>query len=88
MAYLTLTSQSLDGAATTARNDYIQTQMNAGTTDGIITTVSRVGVTDGSGDLLSLAQRSWSTNDAATAFISFINTLSPAPAYAQVVTTL
>ena len=88
MAYLTLTNQQLDDAGATARTNYIQTQMNAGNTDGITTAGTRVGVTDVSGNLIPVSIRNWSTNDAATAFITYINTLSPAPVYAQVVAPL
>ena len=63
----------------TLLDNYIIQQMSAGTTDGIRTTVIRTGV---SGDL---SQREWTTADAATAFVTFCNSINPPPTYAVVV---
>ena len=88
MAYLTLVNQALEGDAFTSYINYITAQTNAGTTDGIRVTVFRSGVYDTDNVALPLVQRSWSTSDAANAYIAFSNTLSPAPVYAQVVAPL
>jgi hypothetical protein len=86
MAYLTRTHQNqLDESQRTVRTNYILAEMNAGNTDGAVVIVNITGVYDGTGNLLNLSQRSWSSSDAATAFITFVNGLSPAPIYAQVV---
>jgi hypothetical protein len=88
MAYLTLINADLSSAQLASLETYIDTQVTAGTTDGIRTSVVRNGAVDGTGQLLTLAQRNWVDSASATACISYVNTLGGTVNYAQVVAPL
>ena len=60
----------------TVIHEYITTQVSAGTTDGI----NYAGL---NGNVQTIL-RTWSTTDAANAYVSFVNTVNPAPTSAVV----
>jgi hypothetical protein len=84
MTYTTLTHfENLTEEQNTQLTNYITTAMSSGTTDGVLTFVTRIGVS-----LPQLSQRSWNTESNANAYVTFLNTFTPPPAYAQVVAPL
>ena len=63
----------------TLLTNYISEQMAAGNCDGIQTNVVRVGVSE------NLIERNWTTVEAATAWVTFCNSMNPPPTYAVTV---
>lgn len=59
--------------------NYVSQQMVAGNTDGIRTDVTRIGVSG------NLVERNWTTVEAATAWVTFCNSMNPPPTYAVTV---
>jgi hypothetical protein len=88
MAYLTLTNLIATDAQKATLLAHIADETNSGNTDGISTSVTRIGILDESGQLLSLSQRSWKDSASANAYIAYVNTIGCTVTYAEVVAPL
>jgi hypothetical protein len=83
MAYTTLTKASSVTAEQAASIDsYISSEITAGNTDGVVTSVTRTGVDT------ALIERSWKDSASATAYISFFGSIGAPVTYAAVVNPL
>ena len=90
MTYITLIYiETISAEENTQLTNYLLDAMASGTTDGISTKVTRVGVNSSTtGEPLNLVQRSWNTESNANAYLTVLNTFTPPPVYAQVLAPL